>query len=124
MLDSQLVFDAQYVHIIWAYSNCKIISFFTCSHYILFQGEKSLYFHCASVRSRIKTASTVFGYLKRKTNQPKLYYLVMSVNIIQLFNTDQTLNSARRILERRGMQTSSSFIKILLVCIPEFKSNF
>ena len=33
-------------------------------------------------------------------------------------------STAKRILERRGIQTSSSFVKIWLVCIPEFKANF
>ena len=33
-------------------------------------------------------------------------------------------HTAKRILERRGIQTSSSFVKIWLVCIPEFKANF
>ena len=34
------------------------------------------------------------------------------------------LITAKRILERRGIQTSSLFVKIGLVCIPEFKANF
>ena len=34
------------------------------------------------------------------------------------------LCTAKRILERRGIQTSSTFVKIWLVCIPEFKANF
>ena len=33
-------------------------------------------------------------------------------------------STAKRILERRGIQTSSSVVKIRLVCIPEFKVNF
>ena len=33
------------------------------------------------------------------------------------------LSAAKRILERHGIQTSSSFVKIWLVCIPEFKTN-
>ena len=34
------------------------------------------------------------------------------------------LCTAKRILERRGVQTSSLFVKIWLVCIPESKANF
>jgi hypothetical protein len=35
-----------------------------------------------------------------------------------------SLSTAKRIvLERRGIQTSSSFVKIWLVCIPESKAN-
>jgi hypothetical protein len=33
-------------------------------------------------------------------------------------------NTAKRILERRGIQTSSLFVKIWLVFISEFKANF
>ena len=32
--------------------------------------------------------------------------------------------TAKRILERRGIQTSSSFVKLWLLCILEFKANF
>ena len=31
---------------------------------------------------------------------------------------------AKRLLERHGIQTSSSFVKIWMVCIPNFKANF
>ena len=33
-------------------------------------------------------------------------------------------SAAKRKLERLGIQTSSSFVKIWKVCIPEFKANF
>ena len=32
--------------------------------------------------------------------------------------------TAKRILERLGLVTSSLFVKIWMVCIPEFKANF
>ena len=49
----------------------------------------------------------------------------------RLFETSSMWNygvlyfyKAKRILERRGIQTSSLFVKIWLVCISEFKANF
>ena len=35
-----------------------------------------------------------------------------------------TCDTAKRILKRLGIQTSSSFVKIWWVCIPKFKANF
>ena len=50
-----------------------------------------------------------------------------SLNLVS-FDTPSFLISclftAKRILERRGIQTTSSFVKIWLVCIPKFKANF
>ena len=47
-------------------------------------------------------------------------------NLIKLIRKCKVFISctAQRIQERREIQTSSSFVKIWLVCIPEFKANF
>ena len=44
---------------------------------------------------------------------------------MRLSNGDSRIcGTAKKTLERRGIQTSSSFDKIWLVCFPEFKANF
>ena len=42
----------------------------------------------------------------------------------QYKKSHENVFTAKRILERRGIQTSSSFVKIWLVCFPESKANF
>ena len=81
-----------------------------------------------------KSNSIAWGQFASSSVRPLRYY----TNVVTLFMFQVIFNAtkftifrlqvfcitAKRIIERRGIQTSSSFVKIWLVSMPEFKANF
>ena len=56
-------------------------------------------------------------------NKPAPLFIPLNLRRPGLFMANN-FSTAKRILERLGIQTSSSFAKILQVCIPKFKVDF
>ena len=92
---------------------------------------KFLFFD-VSVNKWCKTRFKSFLFLRRPQNltksSPSIWHLLHSVKstvkILPIFVSFLENMNFKRILERCGIQTSSLFVKIWLVCIDEFKANF
>ena len=99
------------------------LEFKLASHYIHIKLTKIVQNHIA-YSFHANLVDIVGVNLDNDLNNSWIFFSDRDIFLLFFFIWIEMYTTAKRILERLRIQTSSSFVKIWYVCIPNFKANF